>query len=493
MEKIILPEEIVVSPGESVQVEVSTVPSDIVCEFTYGTDNEEIAYVSDVGILYGCMEGSTTLKVSEKNNGLSAECPVLVALVPLEDISLEKTSLDMALGDEDELTVLYTPENASVKDIVWESSDVATVFVDNAGRIRAEALGSAEITATSVDGGFSAVCKVSVNDTTDIYAAGFENDMMGGSGRGFATIWKNGERLYRLNEPTWVSVADAVYVTDDGDVYASWYELRQEGTNIAYISRNGEKLYQLNEEGILGYAPALQVVGDDVYAVGCTQYAYGNSKGFVWKNGEVLYEFGDFSNIVWISDILVVGTDVYCVGYERIPNNENLVIEKARLWKNGEPYGTLEGVGESMHSEANGITMTNDGSICVSGIYVRPDDGAILGVTWIDGKMHVISGMTSCYKTEFDSEGNPHSVGIGELGRGGYSAGWSHVVNFNPDVWDNYMDVAVDGGDNVYIGGAMDETLNVGHARIWRNGRLLYTMLSDDMIYSNVYSLFIVK
>ena len=89
-------------------------------------------------------------------------------IIPVSQITLNKTETSISVGNSETLTATVAPENATIKALTWASSDedVATVAPD--GTVTAVKAGAATITATAADGsGKSAVCKVTVTgDTT---------------------------------------------------------------------------------------------------------------------------------------------------------------------------------------------------------------------------------------------------------------------------------------------------------------------------------------
>lgn len=83
--------------------------------------------------------------------------------VAVAGIKLNKNALDLNRGETTKLTITVYPANASDTAVIWTSSasDVATV--DNQGIVTAIGSGKATITATSKDGGKTAVCEVTVS------------------------------------------------------------------------------------------------------------------------------------------------------------------------------------------------------------------------------------------------------------------------------------------------------------------------------------------
>jgi len=92
--------------------------------------------------------------------------PVYGDVVMVGGISINKDKVDMVTGELLQLTAVLSPVNAFEKGILWSSSDasVATVNTnfEEGGLVTALAAGEATITATSVDGGYSASCTITV-------------------------------------------------------------------------------------------------------------------------------------------------------------------------------------------------------------------------------------------------------------------------------------------------------------------------------------------
>lgn len=80
-------------------------------------------------------------------------------------ISLDKTSLDMQVGDANTLTATVVPSNATNKNVAWSSSDTSIATVDSTGKVTAIKEGAATITAKTVDGtNLSATCTVNIKN-----------------------------------------------------------------------------------------------------------------------------------------------------------------------------------------------------------------------------------------------------------------------------------------------------------------------------------------
>ena len=78
-------------------------------------------------------------------------------------VTISRTTVSVAVGDEFDLTAQVIPAFATNKNITWSSDNTSVATVTSAGHVATLAEGTARITATSVDGGYTATCTVTVN------------------------------------------------------------------------------------------------------------------------------------------------------------------------------------------------------------------------------------------------------------------------------------------------------------------------------------------
>lgn len=79
----------------------------------------------------------------------------------VKGITIYETEFDLAVGETYSLGYTVKPSNAINKTVMWTSNNSQIVSVDN-GKISAKSEGTAIITATTVDGSYSATCTVCV-------------------------------------------------------------------------------------------------------------------------------------------------------------------------------------------------------------------------------------------------------------------------------------------------------------------------------------------
>ncbi len=82
--------------------------------------------------------------------------------VPVTGIELSLDDLTLEVDTQTDLTVIFTPADATDLRVVWTSIEPSVATVDQRGRVTALRPGVAIITATSVDGGHTASCTVTV-------------------------------------------------------------------------------------------------------------------------------------------------------------------------------------------------------------------------------------------------------------------------------------------------------------------------------------------
>lgn len=142
------------------------------------------ATVDNGGNVKGVAAGSATITVTTTDGGFTAQCQVTVtpagsATVAVTGVRLNKEETSLSVGGEETLIATVEPTDATNKSVTWTSSASEKVTVDDSGKIEGVAEGSATITATTADGGFTAECEVTVTkpasemDAED-WAAAFE-------------------------------------------------------------------------------------------------------------------------------------------------------------------------------------------------------------------------------------------------------------------------------------------------------------------------------
>lgn len=142
------------SVGDSQQLKVENSSS-----ATFKIGNSKIAKVDSKGVVTGLKKGTTSITVT--SNGKNYYCRVTVS-DKIQSLTLNKTSIDLKVGQSEKLIASCSPSTASQR-LIWSSSDKKIVDIGTSGRILAKRDGVATITVTSaIDNSKTATCKVNV-------------------------------------------------------------------------------------------------------------------------------------------------------------------------------------------------------------------------------------------------------------------------------------------------------------------------------------------
>ena len=148
--------------GETVQLTATVKPDDATDKnVAWASSDESVAKV-DNGKVTAVKAGNAT--VTAQCGGKTAKCIVTV-IVPVTSVTLDKSSLILAVGETSVLTATVKPDNATDKTISWSSSDPSVVKVDN-GKLTALKVGTAVVSVIAAN--FSASCSVTVNKPNNI-------------------------------------------------------------------------------------------------------------------------------------------------------------------------------------------------------------------------------------------------------------------------------------------------------------------------------------
>ena len=146
--------------GETAQLTATVKPDDATDKNVAWTSSDASVAKVDNGKVTAVKAGKAT--ITAKCGGKTAECAVTVT-VPTGSVTLDKTTLSLAVGETAQLTATVNPDDATDKNVAWASSDESVAKVDN-GKVTAVKAGKATITAKC--GGKTAECAVTVTVPT---------------------------------------------------------------------------------------------------------------------------------------------------------------------------------------------------------------------------------------------------------------------------------------------------------------------------------------
>lgn len=175
-----------------------------------------------------------TVRLTQWN--YTARC--IINVVPVTGIQLNKTSAVLVLNSSSntiQLNARVLPDNAAVKDVIYSSDDENVAVVDaRTGLVTATGIGSATITATTVDGNLTAKCNVEVIRTPVSSVAILRNGRVFKSG----VFYANGPREWIFQVavlPEDATIKDFIVASSNEAVVKVETRKNEDGTNRGEI------------------------------------------------------------------------------------------------------------------------------------------------------------------------------------------------------------------------------------------------------------------
>jgi len=114
-------------------------------------------------LVFGVFIGASVCMLGNcKDKTVSPEEEKPVVTIAVTGVSLNKDTLTIVVGDTMPLAVTVKPENATIQNVSWKSSQEDVASVDTLGNVVAKKVGETVITVTTSDGKFEATCNVFV-------------------------------------------------------------------------------------------------------------------------------------------------------------------------------------------------------------------------------------------------------------------------------------------------------------------------------------------
>ena len=143
--KLYLP-DIQVGKGNTVSVEPTIEPDNATNKnYIMTIEDTSIATLKD-NVITGVSKGKTVLHL-QSEDGFSYDVPIDVIDIEPTSISIRGLRDKYIVGDEAEITVEYSPEETTIRQVSWKSSDESILTVDTNGKLTAVEKGTVTITA----------------------------------------------------------------------------------------------------------------------------------------------------------------------------------------------------------------------------------------------------------------------------------------------------------------------------------------------------------
>lgn len=157
----------VIEVGNTEKLIVKPIPeSSQIKALEFKSNKEECATVNEEGVITAIKNGSFTITVTatdEDGQKVSEEIDLRVG-TKVQELELNFTETTMFTGEEKQIEATVKPVTANEKKILYSSDNETVATVTETGLIKAVSAGTANITATTKDGGIEKVCKITVEE-----------------------------------------------------------------------------------------------------------------------------------------------------------------------------------------------------------------------------------------------------------------------------------------------------------------------------------------
>lgn len=147
---------------EAEQLTATLKPEGTEATIRWTSSNQTAATVSQDGKVTPLSAGVTVVTAAAGDYRASCIVTVQPKRVRVTGIRFEETTHTLMMGSTVTLQPIIAPDDATVKNLTWVSSDEQTATISRTGIVTALSVGETTITATTVDGGYSAEIKIIV-------------------------------------------------------------------------------------------------------------------------------------------------------------------------------------------------------------------------------------------------------------------------------------------------------------------------------------------
>ena len=190
--------------------------------------------------------------------------------VAVSGVSLNKSSTSLNVGATETLTATISPNNATNRNLSWTSSDTAIATVSSGGVVTGVAAGSAVITVSTANGGFTASCNVTV--------ASLQAQVARPNGNGGVSVEANGN----------LRIAADLWLFNEAEENP---QLRRADAGFShpvsvYVGNNTWEIPDGIKDGRLDISIDISLINNSsLYTLG---YEYGDTEGFELEGANVL-------------------------------------------------------------------------------------------------------------------------------------------------------------------------------------------------------------
>jgi len=270
----------------------------------WSSSDSSIATVSASGLVTGVGEGTAVVTVATQGGGHTANCTVTVT-VPVENVYLNKSATTLGEIGAEQLYATIFPGNATNQNVTWASSNNAIATVSDSGLVVGVGPGTAIITVTTQDGGYTANCAVTVNWVTSIRLNKSTTTLKTGSQEQLICTFQPGNAIAVSKNVAWASSNNNIATVSDSGLVTGVGK----GTAVVTVATQDGK-HKESCEVTVTVAVTGVTLSSSAMSLGIGEYKY--------LTATVLPSNATNVRVTWASSSIVVATisndKVYGVG-----------------------------------------------------------------------------------------------------------------------------------------------------------------------------------
>lgn len=238
-------------------------------DVVWSSSNNAVATIDSSGLVNAISQGTTTITATSSiDNTKSDSVTVSVGVieVPVTGISLDKHELLLEIEDFTTLTATVFPENATSKNLLWESDNTDIVSVTQSGVVTANAAGTTVIRVTTATGGFSDECVVTVRRSVKSIKLNIEHlsVVAGGSAKTVSVLFNPSNATFKTYKYEVTSGASFINIVPNVDGTLSISGVAEGTAKVLFIADDNKQATAFLDITVLAKGSVLADMQSDI-------------------------------------------------------------------------------------------------------------------------------------------------------------------------------------------------------------------------------------
>ena len=244
---------------------------------SWSSNKEAVASVDSTGKVLAESEGEAVITVTTEDGGKTASCTVTVKPVSVKSVELNKHELSGVKGGSEKLIATVSPSTAKNKDVTWtveNANPAGCVSVDSEGNVSFVEVGTATVKVTTVDGGKTDTCAVTVTSSkVDVTGIKLDKESI------TATVGDAAQTITATVEPADATVNTVTWTVEDANP-TGCVTIAADGlkVTVTFVAAGSAKVVATSDDSDVTVSKACTVTVNQP-AVSSLQTAYETAAG----------------------------------------------------------------------------------------------------------------------------------------------------------------------------------------------------------------------